>query len=115
MHIAGTYHRLVESVSQIHDLLVDLLKIFFTLYILNTVAGNHKSVISQWLYLQIIIEINDPRDPFFRLFVQDSLIQFSRLAGAAYHQSFPVFGQLALGDSGPPGIIIQMRLGYQGI
>ena len=115
MHIAGAYHRLVESVSQIHDLLVDLLKIFFALYILNTVAGNHEPVVSQWLYLQIIVEIDDPRDPFFRLLIQDSLIQFPRLAGAAYHQAFPVFGQLAFGDSGPPGIVIQMGLGYQGI
>ena len=69
MYVAGCNHRLMELLPQFNDLPVNFFQIFLILHLRNTVAGNHKTVISQGLYLQIIVVIHDPCNPFLGLII----------------------------------------------
>ena len=70
MHVASPHHRLVETFPQLHDFPVDLLQIFFTLNLCDTLAFNHKPVVAKRLYFQIVVEIHNPRNPLLRLLIQ---------------------------------------------
>ena len=59
----------------------------------------------QGLDLVIVIKIRKPRDLLRGPLLQDRLIEFPRLAGAADQKPFPVLVQKALRDPGPSGII----------
>ena len=62
VNVTGSYHRLVKGLSQLHDLPVDLLKIFLSLDIIPVRIPEHKGIVADRLDLQIIIEVYDPGD-----------------------------------------------------
>ena len=62
VNVTGSYHRLIKGLSQLHDLPVDLLKIFLSLDIIPVRIPEHKGIVADRLDLQIIIEVYDPGD-----------------------------------------------------
>ena len=83
MNITGSNNRLIKFFTKLNDFTVDLPQIFLTVDLGNTVTANHKFIIAQRLYFQVIIVIYNPCNPFFRLVIQNCLIQFTRLTGTS--------------------------------
>ena len=64
MHVTDCRHRLVKTLPELYDLPVYLPDVLFTVYLGNPAALDHKAVVPDRLNFQIIIEIDDFRNPF---------------------------------------------------
>ena len=111
MHVAGGHHRLMELLSQGHDLLIQADQIVLRLEG-GPFSPQHKFVIAQRLNLQVVVEVHQSRNLLIRGRPHQRLIELSGLAGGSYDQSLPVLLEHAFGDSGHPGKIIHMGPGY---
>ena len=110
MHVAGCHNGLAELLAQLHNLPVDVFQVLLGRHIRRPVAGDHESVVPQGLDLIVIIEFRQLRDLLGGPFLQDRLVEFPGLTGAADEQAFPVFIQQALRDPWPSRVVGQMGL-----
>ena len=115
MDVTRRHDGFSELLSQLDDRPVHILYVFLRPYLRDPLAGNHKFIIAERLYLQIVIEVHDTRNPLLALIVQKRLVQLSCLAGAAHYEPLPVSGQLALGNPRLPAEVVQVGLGYERI
>ena len=105
MHITGCNYRFLKLLSKLNDLPVYLLQVFFGTDHIMLIICYHKSVISNRLDLQVIIEFYQPGDLRIRLSVQQGTVQFSRFAGTSQDQTLSVFQDQALGN---PGMLVKI-------
>ena len=72
MHIAGGADRLVEFLSQLHNLPVQILQISDRADLRHLRITDHKFIVAGGLNLQVIIKFDNSRDFFFRTFIYNS-------------------------------------------
>ena len=107
MYITGGNDRLLKFFTKAHDLPDIFPEIFLRVYRILGIP-QHKTVVAQWLNLQIVVEIHDSRHFLAGRSSKNCLVQFSCLAGRAYDQTFPVFIQKTLGNPRSSGKIFKM-------
>ena len=110
MHITGRYHRLMKLFTQLNHLFIQSNQILLRVNIPVLIRCNHKFVVSDRLYLEIVIETHNPCNLFVTLSIQKRPEKLTRLTGAAYDQSLPVFFNQALGNQRSLVKIFQMGL-----
>ena len=113
MHVTGGGHRLVKLLSQPHNLPVDLLNIIHGRDIRRPLRLNHKVVVPQRLYFQIIIEIHKPRNLCIGFFLQKRPVKLPRLTGAPQNQPLPVLRKQALRNPRSSRKVGQMGLRHE--
>ena len=109
MHIAGGADRLVEFLSQLHNLPVQILQISDRADLRHLRITDHKFIVACGLNLQVIIKFDNSRDFFFRTFIYNSPEKLSCFTGRPDNKSLPVFCKNTLWYSRTSCIIIQMR------
>ena len=107
MYITGGNDRLLKFFTKTHDLPDIFPEIFLRVYRILGIP-QHKSVIAQGLDLQVIVKIHDSCHFLAGRSSKNCLIQFPRLAGRTYDQTFPVFIQKTLGNPRSSGKIFKM-------
>ena len=110
MHITGCNYRFLKLLSKLNDLPVYLLQIFFGTDHIMLIICYHKSVISNRLDLQIIIEIYQSGYLSIRCISQNCLIQFPCFTGTSHQKSVSVLLQHTFGNTWTSVIILQVRL-----
>ena len=82
MHITGGDYEFIIFFTERNNLSVYLHKVIFILYLRIFVAvPYHKCVVSKWLYLKIIIELDKSVYFFLRLFFKYCTIKLTRFTG----------------------------------
>ncbi len=90
MYVARRHHRLMKLLAKLHNPLVERNQIFLRVNIPVPLRRNHKLIISNRLYLQIIIKLYNFGNPLIALPVKKCPEQLSRFAGASDNQSLSV-------------------------
>ena len=62
MHITGSHHWFLELFSQFHDLPIHLFEIFHGMNLVVLFISNHEFIVPQWLNLQVVIKVHQPRN-----------------------------------------------------
>ena len=109
MHIAGGADKLVEFLSQLHNLPVQILQISDSADLCHLRITDHKFIVAGGLNLQVIIKFDNSRDFFFRTFIYNSPEKLSCFTSRPDNKSLPVFCKNTLWYSRTSCIIIQMR------
>ena len=109
MNITGCHYRFMELLPQLDNPSVQIPQIFFRCYIIPVFIPNHKHIIADGLYLQIVIKFHQTGNLRIRCISDNSLKQFTCFAGRTDHQTLLILQIYTFGNSRTSVIIIQMR------
>ena len=108
MHITGGDHGLIKVLTQFEDCNVKILQL---LDILDLALPQHKQIVAEWLYLQIVVKGSDPAKFRPLLPFPNGVEQLAGFAGGADQQPLPVLHQQTFGDAGLFVEILQVGSG----
>ena len=91
MNVAGSHNGLSQLVGKFYNFTVKLAQ---TLIVGHPVFTHKERVIGNGLYFKVVVGFGYFFNIAFGLIIKNSPEQFSCLAGAAYYQTFAVFGKL---------------------
>ena len=109
MAVACGNNQLIMFFSKSDYLSVELLYILYGIYSGYPVRIYHEHIVSYRLYFQIVIEIHNIINVFFRTHIKQRSVEFTCFTGTAYNKTFPVLHKFALGYSRLFMIILKMR------
>ena len=91
MNVARCHNRFTEFLAELNNFPVQILQVFLRSHVRDTVTLNHKPVVPDRLYLIVVVEIRQSGDLLGGALLQNCLVKFSRLTGAANEKTFSVF------------------------